>query len=362
MTGQDSVHNQHRSYRSGLQSCAYSTWAHKAWASCAIVASLGVASHALAKSPTLEKVQKAGVLNCGISGALAGFSYSDSKGQYQGLDVDFCRAVGTAIGVKVNFKPLTAQTRFPALQSGEIDLLSRNTTWTLTRDAKLSFDFIGIMFYDGQGFIINKKAGVKEVNELDGAAICVQSGTTTELNLNDYFRRNNLKYKSIVFERYEDAKGAYQKGRCDVFTADASALAALRSGLKKPNDHIILKARISKEPLGPLVRHGDSAWGDLVRWVRNLLLLAEEKGITSKNLDSFKNTKDPEIRRMLGLSDDYGKQLGLKPDWAKNVIRAQGNYAEIFERNVGKSTPLKLERGQNALWTEGGLMYAPPFR
>lgn len=315
---------------------------------------------ALAQS-TLAKVQKQKFLMCGIAGGLAGFSSSDTKGEYQGLDIDLCRAVAAAVNVEARFKELNAKTRFMALQSGEIDVLVRNTTFTISRDTKLGFDNTGINYYDGQGFLVSKTLKVTSTKQLSGASICVQSGTTTEMNLNDYFKTNNLKFKAVVFEKFEDANKAYASGRCDAYSTDASGLASVRASLKNPDDHIILPEIISKEPLGPLVRHGDSAWGDIVRWTLFALITAEEKNLTKANVKSQAKTTDPEVQRLLGLTGSIGDDMGLDKDWAVRAIAAVGNYGEIFEKNVGKSTPLKLERGLNQLWSKGGLMYAPPF-
>jgi general L-amino acid transport system substrate-binding protein len=319
-------------------------------------------AHAASRSPTLKKILAEKKLKCGVAGNLAGFSYVDSSGAYRGLDADYCNALGAAIGVEVSFKALNAKTRFPALESGEVDVLVRNTTFTFTRDVNLGFDFVGINYYDGQGFMVPKAAGVKSVKELGGASICVQTGTTTELNLNDAFARMGLKFKSVVFETLEDATKAYEAGRCDAYTTDASGLAASRTAMKKPGDHIILKEVISKEPLGPLVRHGDNEWGDVVRWVFFALITAEEKGITQANVAAqAQSTKDPEVARMLGKSSNLGEALGLSKDWALKAIAKSGNSAEIFERNLGPKTPLALERGLNQLWSAGGLLYSAPF-
>jgi general L-amino acid transport system substrate-binding protein len=315
-----------------------------------------------AASTTLKKVLSARSLKCGVAGNLAGFSYMDTDGTWKGLDVDYCEALGAAIGVPVSYKALNAKTRFPALQSGEVDLLVRNTTMTFSRDVGLGFDFVGINYYDGQGFMVPKKLGVKNAKELGGASICVQTGTTTELNLNDAFARMGLKFKAVVFETLEDTTKAYEAGRCDAYTTDASGLAASRTAMKKPGDHVILPDLISKEPLGPLVRHGDNEWADLVRWVFFALIAAEEKGLTKSSVKSdATKSKDPEVARLLGQSGDLGKALGLSKDWAVKAIARSGNTAEIFERNLGPKTPLALERGINKLWSNGGLLYAPPF-
>jgi general L-amino acid transport system substrate-binding protein len=314
---------------------------------------------------TLDAVKKKGFLQCGVSQGLAGFSSPDSNGNWSGLDVAICKAVAVAIfndASKVKYNSLSAQQRFTALQSGEIDLLSRNTTNTLSRDTSLGLNFAPVTYYDGQGFMVRKKDGVKSVKDLSGASICTQQGTTTELNLADYFRANRLKMKPVVFESNDEVTQAFLKGRCDALTTDASGLASERSKVKNPNDYIILPEIISKEPLAPAVRHGDDQWLDIVTWTVYALFTAEEKGMTSKNIDTFLKSKDPRIRRFLGVSPGNGKALGLNEKWAYNVIKKIGNYGEIFEKNVGKSTALKLERGLNAQWTKGGLIYAPPMR
>ncbi|MCH7477873.1 MAG: amino acid ABC transporter substrate-binding protein [SAR324 cluster bacterium] len=323
---------------------------------------LGMAT-TLATAGTLDDVKKRGQLICGVNGELPGFGFVDKRGRYQGFDVDFCNAVAAAIGVKVSFRPLTAKERFPALQSGEIDMLARNTTWTMSRDGKLGLDFVTTTFYDGQGFMVRKSLGIKSARELSGASVCITAGTTTELNLADYFRSTGMNYKPVTYEKTEDTRKAYEAGRCDAMTSDASQLAALRTGSSNPNDHIILPEIISKEPLGPLVRHGDNQWGDLVRWVVNAIITAEEKEITQANVQSMAgSSKDPEVQRMLGATGNMGGHIGLSKDWAVRVIKAVGNYGEIFERNVGPNTPLGLKRGLNAQWSKGGILYSPPIR
>lgn len=313
-------------------------------------------------SATQKKVLSEKSLKCGVAGNLPGFSSVDGSGEMRGIDADICRAIGAALGVKVSFKSLNAKTRFPALQSGEIDVLVRNTTHTVSRDVSLGFDFVGINYYDGQGFMVKKSLGVKSAKELGGASVCVQTGTTTELNLNDYFARNKMKFKAVVFETLEDTVKAYESGRCDVYTTDASGLAATRSALKVPQDHEILPELISKEPLGPLVRHGDNEWADVIRWVFNALVTAEEKGITMANVNEMKTkSADPEVKRLLGVTGSIGESLGLDNDWALRAIAEVGNYGEIFDRNLGPKTPLGIERGLNALWNQGGLLYSPPF-
>jgi general L-amino acid transport system substrate-binding protein len=314
----------------------------------------------------LDAIKARGQVICGVSTGLAGFSLADSKGEWTGLDVDVCRAVAAALfgdAKKVKFVPLSAQQRFTALQSGEVDILSRNTTITMTRDTSLGLDFTGVTYYDGQGFMVPKKLGVKSAKELKGATVCVQPGTTTELNLADYFRANKMDFKPVVIEKLEEIEQAYFSGRCDVYTTDASGLAATRATrAQNPEDHLILPEIISKEPLGPAVRHGDNQWADVVRWTFNAQLEAEEKGITSKNIDEMLKSVDPQIKRLLGVTPGMGKALGVEEDWVVKIVKQVGNYGEMFERNVGKNTPLKLERGLNALWTQGGLQYAAPIR
>ena len=311
---------------------------------------------------TLDDVKKKGFLQCGVSPNLVGFSSADASGERRGFDVDFCRGLAAAIGVPAKFTPLTAKDRFPALQSGEIDVLYRNTTITMNRDTKLGLDYAAINYFDGQGFMVRKAKNVKSAKQLNGATICVETGTTTEKNLADYFRTNKMTFKPLTFEGADNVRGAYEAGRCDAFTTDASGLAAQRPVLKTPDDHIILPEIISKEPLGPMTRHGDNQWTDVVRWVFNAQVIAEEKGITQANVDSMKGSDDPEIKRMLGVTDTMGPDTGLPQDWALKAIKAVGNYGEIFERNLGTKTPLKIERGLNALWTHGGILYVPPIR
>jgi len=314
----------------------------------------------------LDAIKARGQILCGVSTGLAGFSLADSQGRWTGMDVDVCKAVAAALlgdANKVKFVPLSAQQRFTALQSGEVDLLSRNTTWTLTRDTSLGLDFTGITYYDGQGFMVAKKLGVKSAKELNGATVCVQPGTTTELNLADYFRANKMQFKPVVIEKLEEVEQAFFSSRCDVYTTDASGLAATRATrASSPDDYVILPEIISKEPLGPAVRHGDNQWADVVRWTLFAMLEAEEKGITSKNVDEMLKSADPTVKRLLGATPGMGKALGVDEDWVVKIVKSVGNYGEMFERNVGKGTPLKLERGLNALWTQGGLQYAPPVR
>ena len=336
----------------------------KLLASAAAVAS--VALIGAANADTLSDVQARGTLNCGVTTGLAGFAAPDDQGNWTGLDVDMCKAVAAAVlgdPSKVKYVPTNAKERFTALQSGEVDLLARNTTWTFSRDTDLGFDFAGVNYYDGQGFMVRKSLNVKSALELNGASVCVQTGTTTELNLGDYFRANNMELKPVVFEKNEEARQAYDEGRCDAYTTDASGLAAERSVLAQPGDHIILPEIISKEPLGPLVRHGDNRWGDIVRWSLNAMIIAEEFGVTQANLDEQKaSSQNPEVRRLLGVEGEMGKMTGLSNEWAYNIIKAVGNYGESFERNVGLKTPLQLARGLNDLWSRGGLLYAPPIR
>jgi len=316
--------------------------------------------------PTLDKVKSQGAIVCGVSTGLAGFSLADSQGKYTGLDVDYCRALAAAVlgdANKVKFAPLSAQQRFTAIQSGEVDLLSRNTTLTLQRDTQLGLNFASPMYYDGQGFMVAKKLGVKSAKELNGATVCVQPGTTTELNLSDYFRANKIQFKPVVIEKLDEVESAFFSGRCDAYTTDASGLAATRvSKAPKPDDYVILPEIISKEPLAPAVRHGDDEWFDIVKWTVYALIEAEEKGITSKNVDQMLNNDDPNVKRLLGATPGMGKSLNLDEKWAYNAIKQVGNYGEIFDRNVGKDSPLKLERGLNDLWTRGGLQYAMPVR
>jgi general L-amino acid transport system substrate-binding protein len=336
-------------------------------AAAVLTAGLSTAPAALA-GKDLDAIKARGTLVCGVNTGLAGFSAADSQGKWSGLDVDYCRALAAAIlgdGNKVRYSPLTAQQRFTALQSGEVDVLSRNTTWTLTRDASLGMHFVGITFYDGQGFMVPKSLNVKSAKALKGATVCVQSGTTTELNLTDYSRANNLQLKPVVFEKQEAATGAYFSGRCQVFTTDASGLASVRSKeAQKPDDHVILPELISKEPLGPSIRRGDDDFFAISKWVLNVLLEAEEYGITQANVDQMrKDSKNPGVMRLLGSgTEDTGKLLGLDKDWGYRIIKTTGNYGEIFERHVGEKTAIGLPRGTNNLWTKDGLMYAPPVR
>ena len=328
-----------------------------------MVASITFAS--AASATTLDDVKKKGFVQCGVSQGLKGFSSPDDKGGWTGIDVDLCRAIAAAIfgdAEKVKFTPLSAKERFTALQSGEIDVLSRNTTWALSRDTALGFDFRGVTYYDGQGFMVRKSSGVKSARELDGATICVLMGTSTSLTLADYFRSNNMKYEPITFEKDDEVVAAYESGRCDAYTTDSSGLYANRLTLKDQQEHLVLPEIISKEPLGAVVRHGDNQWGDIVSWVLYATLNAEELGVNSKNAAGMRESDNPEIRRLLGSEGKFGEGLGLPDDWAYNIIAKVGNYAEIFDRNVGKDSPLGIPRGLNALWTQGGIQYAPPIR
>jgi general L-amino acid transport system substrate-binding protein len=332
------------------------------------VAAVGSAVSA-ASAGTLDDVKKKGFLQCGVNTGLPGFASPNDKGEWTGFDVDYCRAVAAAVfgdGTKVKFTPLSAKDRFTALQSGEIDVLIRNTTWTISRDTALGFNFTGINYFDGQGFMINAKKlpGVNSALQLSGASVCVQSGTTTELNLADYFKANKMEYNPVVFEKLEETNSAYDSGRCDVLTTDQSGLYATRLTLAAPDDHVVLPEIISKEPLGPAVRQGDDQWFDIVKWVHFALLNAEELGITQANVEEMKKSDNPEVKRVLGEEADtkIGTDLGLTNDWVVRIVKAVGNYGEIFERNVGQGSPLKIARGINAQWSKGGLQYAPPIR
>lgn len=332
-----------------------------------VAAAIVVGSAGVANAGTLEDTKTAGDLKCGISTGVAGFAFTDANGEWQGFDPAICKAVAAAVlgdASKVKFTTTTGKTRFEALKSGEVDVLARNTTWTFSRDADLKLTFIGVNYYDGQGFMVPKALGVSSAKELDGASVCIQTGTTTELNLADFFRVNGIKYEPVPIETNAEATQNYSAGRCDVYTTDASGLAATRSTLEKPGDHVLLPEIISKEPLGPLVRHGDDQWGDIVRWVLNALIIAEEKGITAANVMEMAKAPgdDPEVNRLLGTEGEYGKMIGLDNGWAARAIAASGNYGEIFEAFIGPKTDIGLERGLNAMWTDGGILYAPPFR
>ena len=319
-----------------------------------------------ASAGTLDDVKARGELVCGSNTGLTGFGAPDANGNWVGFDVALCRAVAAAVlgdATKVKFVPTTGETRFTALSSGEVDVLVRNSTWTYSRDNDLKFDFVAVNYYDGQGFMVKKDLGVTSAKELDGATICIQTGTTTELNLADFFKSNNISYTPVTVADDAEAQRQYMAGACDAFTTDASGLAASRATLPDAENHIILPEIISKEPLGPVVRHGDNNWGDIVRWTYFALLIAEEKGITQANVEEIAaSSTDPEVRRLLGVEGDMGVMMGVDNAWAKNAIKAGGNYGEIFAANIGESTPIGLARGLNELWSKGGLQYAPPVR
>ena len=327
-------------------------------------AALGLAATA-AQADTLSDVKAKGYVQCGVTGGVAGFSAPDANNNWSGLEVDFCRAMAAAIfndPEKVRYTPLTSQERFTALSAGEIDVLSRTTTWTMSRDTQLGISFVGTMFYDGQGFMVRKADGITSAKELSGAAICIESGTTTELNAADYFASNNMEYNAVVFVDQDEVVKAYEDGRCDVYTTDSSALASERSKFANPDDHVILPEIISKEPLGPVVRQGDETWFKLARWTYYALLEAEELGVTQVNVDEMLGSDNPAIKRLLGVEGDFGTALGLTKDWAYQIIKHIGNYSETYERHVGPNTPIALARGLNALWKDGGLQYAMPIR
>ena len=332
----------------------------------ATLAVAGVAA-GMSQASTLDEVKARGSLNCGVTTGLTGFAEPNASGVWEGFDVAVCRAVAAAVfgdPMAVEFVPTTGQTRFTALASGEVDMLARNTTWTFSRDVDLKFEFVGVNYYDGQGFMVPASLGVSSALELDGATVCIQTGTTTELNLADFFASNNMSYEPVPIETNAEAQQQYLANACDVYTTDASGLAATRATFENPGDHVLLPEIISKEPLGPLVRHGDNEWGDIVRWSLNALIAAEELGITSANIAELAAApgQNPEINRILGTEGDLGAMLGLEANWAVNAISAGGNYGEIFERYLGESTPIGLARGLNAQWTDGGLLYTPPFR
>ncbi|MGL6209591.1 MAG: amino acid ABC transporter substrate-binding protein [Paracoccaceae bacterium] len=320
-----------------------------------------------AMATTLEDVKARGELWCGAQPGLAGFSAPDANGVYQGFDIAFCRAIAAAVlgdGMKVKVIPQSSETRFTALSAGEIDLLARTSTWTYSRDTDLKLDFVGVNYYDGQGFMVKKSLGVSSAKELDGATVCIQTGTTTELNLADFFKSNGMTYEPVPLKDNAEAEQQYLAGSCDVYTTDASGLAAARATFADASEHVILPEIVSKEPLTLVVRHGDSEWADIVRWTFNALLTAEELGITSANVGEMAAAPgpNPEINRLLGTDGEFGAMMGLDKDWAVRAIQAGGNYGELFEANIGASTPIGLSRGLNALWTQGGLQYAPPFR
>jgi general L-amino acid transport system substrate-binding protein len=327
---------------------------------CAVI--VGAAS---GSAGTLDVVKARGTLNCGANGQLPGFGMPDTQGVWTGLDVDLCRAIAAAVfkdPAKVKFIPLSAKDRFTALQSGDVDVLIRNTTWTSSRDSQLGLNATGVNYYDGQGFLIRKSLKVNSALELNDAAVCVQQGTTTELNLADYFRANRMRLKTVTFATLDEAVRAYDTARCDAFTSDASGLYSARLKLVKPDDHVVLPEIISKEPLGPFVRHGDDQWLDIVKWVHFAMVNAEEFNITKANVDEQMKSENPEIRRLLGTESNFGEQLGLTKDWVYRIVKLVGNYGEVFDRNVGQGSSLKIARGLNALWTKGGLQYAPPIR
>lgn len=334
-----------------------------------IVSALGVIAMSVsalsASAATLDDVKAKGFVQCGVSQGLPGFSNPDSAGNWTGIDVDLCRGVAAAVfgdATKVKYTPLSAKERFTALQSGEIDVLSRNTTWTATRDTTLGLNFAGVNYYDGQGFMVRKDLGVKSALELSGASVCTNTGTTTELNVADYFTSNKLEYEIVAFEKADEVVAAYDAGRCDVYTTDQSGLYAQRLKLTNPADHTVLPEIISKEPLGPVVRQGDDQWFNLVKWTHFAMVNAEELGITSANADEMKGSDNPAIKRVLGVEGEFGAALGVSNDWAYNIVKQVGNYAETFNRNVGPDTPLAISRGTNDLWSKGGLQYAPPIR
>ena len=331
----------------------------------ALGAAVSMVAGSVASAATLDDVKAKGFIQCGVSQGLAGFSNPDDAGNWTGMDVDVCRAMAAAIfgdAKKVKFTPLSAKERFTALQSGEVDVLSRNTTWTATRDTALGLNFAGVNFYDGQGFMVRKSLGIKSALELGGAAVCTNTGTTTELNVADYFRSHNLKYKIVAFEKADEVVQAYDKGRCDVYTTDSSGLYAQRPKLSKPADHVVLPEIISKEPLGPVVRQGDDQWFNLTKWTLFAMINAEELGVTQANVDKMKGSNNPAIKRLLGVEGSFGENLGVGNDWVYNIVKQVGNYGESFDRNVGPKTPLAIARGVNALWSKGGLQYAPPIR
>lgn len=339
---------------------------HTAFLATVAAAALSAGTAMAAEGDTLAQVKQRGVLNCGVNTGLVGFAAPDANGNWSGFDIAICKAVAAAVlgdPAKVKYIPTTGQTRFTALASGEVDLLARNSTWTFQRDTDLKLDFAGVNYYDGQGFMVRKDLGVSSATELDGATICIQTGTSTELNLADWFKANNMTYQPVNIDSNAEGEQQYMAGACDAYTTDASGLAATRAAFADPDNHIILPEIISKEPLAPAVRHGDSNWGDIVRWTLYALISAEEYGVTSANLDELsRSSTNPDVQRMLGTTDDYGAMLGLDKEWAKRAIAASGNYGEIFAANIGEQTPIGLPRGLNALWTQGGLMYAMPFR
>jgi general L-amino acid transport system substrate-binding protein len=341
-------------------------YAYALFAAAAVALAMAWPAHA----GTLDAVKQRGALSCGSlscgsNGQLPGFGLPDAQGNWTGLDVDLCRAIAAAIfndATKVKFVPLSAKDRFTALQTGDVDVLIRNTTWTLLRDTQLGLNATGINYYDGQGFVVRKSLKVNSALELNDATICVQQGTTTELNLADYFRANRMRLRSVTFATLDEAIRAYETDRCNAFTTDASGLYATRLKLAKPEDHVVLPEIISKEPLGPFVRHGDDQWFDVVKWVLFAMINAEELNVTKANVDEQLKSENPEVRRMLGTEDNFGERLGLTKDWVNRIVKLVGNYGEVFDRNVGQGSALKIARGLNALWTKGGVQYAPPIR
>ena len=332
------------------------------------LAGVALASNAFADGhggSTLKEVQEKGYVQCGVSQGLPGFSNADDSGNWTGLDVDLCRAVAAAVfgdASKVKYSPLSSKQRFTALSSGEVDILSRNTTWTMTRDTQLGLNFAGVNYYDGQGMMVPTSLGATSALELDGANICTNTGTTTELNITDFFTLNNMSFNLVAFEKADEVVAAYDAGRCDVYTTDRSGLAAQRGKLTNPDAHVVLPEIISKEPLGPVVRQGDDQWFNIVRWSLNAMINAEEMGISSANVSSMMSSENPSVKRLLGTDGNFGGELGISNDWAMNIISQVGNYGESYEKHVGENTPLKLARGVNALWSMGGIMYAPPIR
>ena len=318
-----------------------------------------------AHAGTLDDIKKRGELRCGVTQALAGFSVADDKGRWTGLDVDYCRALASAIfhdPEKVTFRPTSSKERFTVLQSGEIDVLARVTTWTTSRDVDMPFDFIGVNYYDGQCFMVRKDLGIKSVKDLSGASICTNTGTSTETNMADYFKANGLEYKPVIFEKSEEVKSAYDAGRCDAYSSDVSGLYVQRKLLANPDAHDILPEVISKEPLGPLVRQEDPAFKDLAAWTHHCMVNAEEYGVTRANVDEMKNSNNPNIRRLLGVEANGADKLGVGQDFCYHIVKNIGNYGEAYDRNVGKDSPLGIERGLNRLWNQGGIMFAPPLR
>ena len=337
----------------------------KALTTVAAGAALLLSSWGASAGVTFESVKNKGFVQCGVSTGIQGFSSPDSKGNWQGLDVDMCRAIAATVfndASKFRLTPLTTQARFTALQSGEVDVLTRNVTPTMARDTTLGLISTGVNYYDSQGVMVSARLGIRKLKELDGATICVQPGTVTELDLADWFRANGLKFKPVVIDKYDEIVRAFSAGRCDAFTSDKSQLAASRTTLEHPDNYVILDENIAKSPLGPMVRQGDDNWFNVVRWTLNAMLEAEEFGVTSANVDSQLKSTNPNVQRILGVTPGMGKNLGVDDKWAYNIVKQVGNYGESFERNVGQGSPLKIKRGLNAQWTQGGLMYALPIR